>query len=221
LFPLRADLRKIMSEGVMDKIERGFSRLVRRDYYDRCYYTGECYSSWDTWGRWVALAVIILLFFLVVGCCGLITSRRRRRAGLQPVYGTAWMAPPKYSPHDVHQFQTYPPQHYPPQHQGPYTQYYAPTTPAPAYSPGQQGQNSGTPGLSGGNYHAAGAEDTQGQQGQYHPPTAAPLRSPEPVPHSPVTGHQTGETLAHSTGSNNPYHSPPSGMPQAHVGGKV
>ncbi|PWW75150.1 hypothetical protein C7212DRAFT_296587 [Tuber magnatum] len=211
-----------MSEGVMDKIERAFSRVVRRDYYDHCYYTGDCYSSWDSWGRWVALSVIIVFFFLVVGCCGIITSRRRRRAGLQPVYGTAWMAPPKYTPQDVHQFQTYPPQHYPPQPSGPYTQYYAPAAPAPAYSPGQQGQNPGAPGLAGGNYHAAGTEDTHGQQGQYFPQPVAPLRSPEPVAHSPVTGQQTGETvLTHSTGSNNPYNPPPSGMPQAHIGGKV
>jgi len=201
----------------MDKIERGFSRVVRRDYYDRCYYSGDCYSTWDSWGRWVALTVIIVFFFLVVGCCGLITSRRRRRAGMQPVYGTAWMAPPKYTPHDVHQFQTYPPQHYPPQQSGPYTQYYAPTQPAPAYSPGQQNHNPGTPAPAGGNYHAAGMEDTQRQQGQYFSPPPVPLGSP-----APVVGHQTGETvLTHPTGSNNPYNTPPNGMPQTHVGGKV
>ncbi|KAG0643777.1 chitin synthesis regulation, resistance to congo red-domain-containing protein [Tuber brumale] len=209
-----------MSEGVTDKIERGFSRVVRRDYYDRCYY--DCYSSWDNWGRWVALTVIVVFFFLVVACCGLITSRRRRRAGMQPVYGTAWMAPPKYTPHDVHQFQTYPPQHYPPLQSGPYAQYYTPTHPAPAYSPAQQNHNPSTPGLAGGNYHAAGMEDPQGQQGQYSSPPPAPLGNPEPVAHVPVDGHQTGETvLTHSTGSNNPYSAPPSGMPQAHIGGKV
>ncbi|KAG0136858.1 hypothetical protein HOY82DRAFT_622367 [Tuber indicum] len=204
----------------MDKIERGFSRVFRRDYYDRCDF-GDCYSSWDSWGRWVALTVIVVFFFLVVACCGLITSRRRRRAGMQPVYGTAWMAPPKYTPHDVHQFQTYPPQHYPPQQLGPYAQYYAPTQPAPAYSPGQQNHDPGAPGHAGGNYHAAGVEDPRGQQRYFSPPPV-PLGSPEPATHAPVNGHQTGETVfTHSTGSNNPYSAPPSGMPQAHVEGKV
>lgn len=213
-----------MSEAMMDKVEGGFSRVFRRDYsYNGCYYAGDCYSSWDNWGRWVALAVIIVFFFIVIACCGLITSRRRRRMGMQPVYGTAWMAPPKYTPHDVHQFQTYPPQHFPPQQSDPYTQYYAPTTPAPPYYPSQRNNVPDTPGLAGGNYHAAGTEDTpQGQQGQRFSPPPVPLRSPEPAARSPVAGHQTGETvLTHSTGSNNPYYAPPSGMPQAHVEGKV
>ncbi|RPA95914.1 hypothetical protein L873DRAFT_1696366 [Choiromyces venosus 120613-1] len=202
----------------MDKIERGFSRVVRRDYWDdQCYYAGDCYSTWNSWGRWVALAVIIVFFFIVVGCCGLITSRRRRHAGMQPIYGTAWMAPPKYTAHDVHQFQAYPPQHYPPQ--GPYTPYYAPTTPAPPYSQNRQ-QYPGTPGLAGGNYHATGTQEAP--EGQYFPPPPVPPTSPEAAAHVPVAGHQTGETVVtHSTGTNNPYYAPPSGMPQAHVGGKM
>lgn len=55
-----------------------------QDYY------GNCYSAWDSWIRWVVLAVIIALFLLLFIGCSCLSARRRHRAGLQPYYGTGW-----------------------------------------------------------------------------------------------------------------------------------
>jgi len=56
---------------------------------DRCDIYGNCYySTWDNWGRWVAL-VLIVIFFLLVGLG--FSTRPRRRRGMAPMYGTGWM----------------------------------------------------------------------------------------------------------------------------------
>jgi len=73
--------------------------LAKRQYgygYNDCRYysSGSCRSGWYRWGRWVALGVIIVVFLLLLFACSCITSRRRRRRGLQPMYGTGWMAKP-------------------------------------------------------------------------------------------------------------------------------
>jgi len=62
-----------------------YSGCSNVDQYGNCYY-----SSWDIWGRWVALAciVVFVLFLAVVFSC--INARRRRRRGLPPRYGTGW-----------------------------------------------------------------------------------------------------------------------------------
>jgi hypothetical protein len=70
---------------------------------------GDCYSRWNTWGRWVALAVVVVAFILLAflfsyvplfpsPCVPPLTpinrrynSRRRRRRGMAPMYGTGWM----------------------------------------------------------------------------------------------------------------------------------
>jgi hypothetical protein len=57
------------------------------DQYGNCYY-----SSWDTWGRWVALACIIVFVLFVAVLFSCINARRRRRQGLPPRYGTGWTA---------------------------------------------------------------------------------------------------------------------------------
>ena len=57
------------------------------DRYGRSY---RCNSSWNSWGRWVALGVILvgaLVFFFLCSC---ISARRRRKRGHQPFYGTGW-----------------------------------------------------------------------------------------------------------------------------------
>jgi len=62
------------------------SMLNKRDN-TYCDYYG-CYSStWDNWGRWVALVVIILFFVIIA----FLFSRRRRRQGRAPMYGTGWI----------------------------------------------------------------------------------------------------------------------------------
>jgi len=59
--------------------------LAKRSY---CNINGQCYyTTWDSWGRWVALAVIVVVFILLA----FLFSRRRRRRGMAPMYGTGWM----------------------------------------------------------------------------------------------------------------------------------
>jgi len=50
----------------------------------------QCNSTWDTWGRWTALAVIVVVVLLLAFLFSCINSRRRRRRGLAPMYGTGW-----------------------------------------------------------------------------------------------------------------------------------
>jgi len=110
-----------------------------------------CHSSWHSWARWVVAASLIIGFFLLLAGFALATSRRRRNRGLQPYYGTAWLAPNRpYPPQQYGQTGgypggyppgQYPPGQYPPG-QGPNEHYTAPyyaSTPAPPYSPPQDG----------------------------------------------------------------------------------
>ncbi|KAJ6086167.1 hypothetical protein N7486_010448 [Penicillium sp. IBT 16267x] len=55
-------------------------------------------STWDSWGRWVAFAVIVGIAFLVFFAFACFNARRRRAHGRQPISGTAWMAPPPGPP---------------------------------------------------------------------------------------------------------------------------
>ncbi|KAK4635068.1 hypothetical protein CLAFUW4_00084 [Fulvia fulva] len=62
-------------------------------------------SGWRKWGRWVLLGVT--LAFMIAFVAGFvafsyISSRRRAKAGLRPVYGTGWAAPPPYQVRDPH-----------------------------------------------------------------------------------------------------------------------
>ncbi|KAI0383779.1 chitin synthesis regulation, resistance to congo red-domain-containing protein [Hypomontagnella monticulosa] len=77
-------------------LEQISAQLAKRQRYcddDEYLRYGQCYSAWNWYGRWIFAAVVIVLvlaIFLIWAC---INSRRRRRAGLQPMYGTGWMAP--------------------------------------------------------------------------------------------------------------------------------
>jgi len=83
-----------------------------------CDYYGNCYSTWNSWGRWVALVIVIAALVLLAFSLSCINSRRRRRQGIQPMYGTGWMAkPPPYGHYN-----------YPPNNQ-PGTYNYAPAPP--------------------------------------------------------------------------------------------
>ncbi|KAI1208767.1 chitin synthesis regulation, resistance to congo red-domain-containing protein [Annulohypoxylon truncatum] len=64
-------------------------RYCDNGYYDRY---GNCYSAWNWYGRWIFAAVVIVLILAVFFLWACINSRRRRRQGLQPMYGTGWMA---------------------------------------------------------------------------------------------------------------------------------
>jgi len=60
---------------------------------DGYYYSYNCGNSrWDTWGRWVALAVIVVVVLLLAFLFSCYNTRRRRRRGMAPMYGTGWMA---------------------------------------------------------------------------------------------------------------------------------
>ncbi|PQE15485.1 Chitin synthesis Congo red RCR protein [Rutstroemia sp. NJR-2017a WRK4] len=83
---------------------------------------GTCYrtSTWDNWGRWVALAVIVVAFILLAFALSCINSRRRRRRGVAPMYGTAWMAaPPPYGQQQHYPNQPYNGAHAPPMYTPP------------------------------------------------------------------------------------------------------
>ncbi|KAF2687823.1 hypothetical protein K458DRAFT_385394 [Lentithecium fluviatile CBS 122367] len=95
----------------------------------RCYYSnGYRYcdrSAWNSWVRWVVLAVVIIGFFLLFVLCSCITARRRRKAGAKPFYGTGWAARPgQYNAqpyYNQNQYHAPPPQYSAnPQQPGPY-----------------------------------------------------------------------------------------------------
>jgi hypothetical protein len=65
------------------------------------YYYDNCYSAWDSWARWLVLALIILGSLLIFFLFSCITARRRRRMGYAPYRGTGWAlgrTPPGHGP---------------------------------------------------------------------------------------------------------------------------
>jgi len=87
---------------------------------------GNCYSTtWDSWGRWAATALIIVFFISIFCLCACVSARRRRRFGRTPMYGTGFFAGPQ-----PQQEQPY----YPPQQNNPNT-YYAYQEPVPTTAP--------------------------------------------------------------------------------------
>jgi len=100
--------------------------LVARQYYNNVCYNSvgqpyNCQSSWNNWGRWVALAIILIGAFLIFFLCSCFSARRRRRAGRQPMYGTGWVGrtpwghgPATYNPNYQTQQPSYNQQQAPP-----------------------------------------------------------------------------------------------------------
>jgi len=98
---------------------------IFRRYYYTCDVYGDCYySTWDSWGRWVLLGGVLVFVFFLAFILTAVRSRRRRRAGLQPYYGTGWIAgrAPVYN------------------NPG----YYGPPAPAPPYTAPVNNQHTGT-----------------------------------------------------------------------------
>ncbi|KAI2784846.1 chitin synthesis regulation, resistance to congo red-domain-containing protein [Daldinia loculata] len=80
---------------LIDLVSAQLAGLAKRDGVcrDNEYYRyGRCYSAWYWYGRWIFAAVVIALIIAVLFFMVCVTSRRRRRRGLQPMYGTGWMA---------------------------------------------------------------------------------------------------------------------------------
>jgi len=143
--------------------------LLSRRYY--CDYNGYCYNStWNDWGRWAALGVIICVVIILAFIFSCFNSRRRRRRGLQPMYGTGWMANKPQQGQYGNTQNYYPNQPY---NNGPHA-------PAPPYSPGPIGnQQTGNTFNSNDGYYGAphgqyGGEqpgfELQQPQNSYQPP---------------------------------------------------
>lgn len=150
-------------------------------------------SPFFTWILWfiigiIGLALLVVLF--VCSCC----ARRRRRRGMQPMYGTGWMAPAgKFGPQNTQEMHGY--------QQGYNGQGYAPQgydargygqaggypPPPPAYGYAQQPQNTGTTFHGHDGYYQDPSQLPQ-QYGVQQPPAAYQPSGPyEPPPGPPPT----------------------------------
>ncbi|RDL36948.1 uncharacterized protein BP5553_04381 [Venustampulla echinocandica] len=131
--------------------------LTKRLYYD-CDADGYCRSTWNTWGRWVALAVIIVVFFLLALTLSCYNSRRRRRRGMAPMYGTGWMGGKPPTDQQYGNTNNY----YP-------NQPYYGGAPAPPYSPPIPNQTTGTTFDSNHGYYGNQGIELQPPQSSYQP----------------------------------------------------
>lgn len=78
-------MQDMLMDEVLNRIGKRYVCSYGYDVY------GDCYSRWNTWGRWVALAVVVVAFILLAFLFSRYNSRRRRRRGMAPMYGTGWM----------------------------------------------------------------------------------------------------------------------------------
>ncbi|KAJ5783642.1 uncharacterized protein N7518_009319 [Penicillium psychrosexuale] len=134
----------------------------------------DCYSTWDSWGRWVAFAVIVGVAFLIFFGFACFNARRRRTHGQRPLTGTGWMAPPPGPP----------PPNQPIYQQPPYGDPYYQQNAPPQYTPNPQ------------NYGYFGAQNAPPQQQGIElqqPPNAYTANSPHgyaPPPGPPPNGNK-------------------------------
>ncbi|TAQ83271.1 hypothetical protein B7494_g8405 [Chlorociboria aeruginascens] len=149
--------------------------LSRRDNFDNCDQFGNCYSNstWNNWGRWVALVVIIAFFIILALLFSCFSSRRRRRRGLAPMYGTGWMAKPPQGNYGQ------PPYYAHDQYNG---------APPPVYSPPLNNQSTGNTFNSNDGYYAHHPNGGQQSGIELQPPqhTFQPQREYEPVYATPA-----------------------------------
>ncbi|CAK4031730.1 hypothetical protein AC578_245 [Lecanosticta acicola] len=102
----------------------------------RCYQNGDgtssCYDSyWDSWVRWLVLALIIIGAFLIFFLFSCVSARRRRQYGHQPYRGTGWALGRTPAGHGAPTYTQQP--HY--ANQGPYYNNSNNPAPPPAYTP--------------------------------------------------------------------------------------
>lgn len=148
------------------------SQIVKRYCSSSYAYTyDDCYSTWNDWGRWVALAVIVVVVLLVAFLFSCFNNRRRRRQGALPMYGTGWIPgskPPQYGQHNQNYYPNQP---------------YNGGAPAPPYSPPPVGtQHTGTTFNSNEGYYGAHNNiEMQPPQSTYQP-----QRGGDPVYEAPM-----------------------------------
>jgi len=138
------------------------ANLAERAYCPYGYgYGGGCYSTWDYYGRWIFAAVAVFVFILILFIWACVNSRRRRKRGVQPMYGTGWMANGQYGHHQQNNPNAYHP-------------------PPPAYG-AQQGQaypmenqNTGATFRTADGYYGAGQQQEGVHKGDYAPPPGPP-----------------------------------------------
>jgi len=133
--------------------------LAKRYY---CNVYGQCYSTWNSWGRWVALAVVVGAFIILAFLFSCYNSRRRRRRGMAPMYGTGWMGGNWNNKPPAGQQYGAPGQYYSnePYHGG---------AAAPPYSPPVPSQATGTTFNSNDGYYGQNAYELQHPQSSYQP----------------------------------------------------
>lgn len=136
-----------------------FRRYICDDNYPNDY---NCNSSWNTWGRWVAAGVILAIGLIAFFLIAWLNARRRRRRGLHPIAGTAWMAPPAYTPGA--EYQQPPPQYYNGPPQGP---------PPNSYYGGREPNNNNIELQQPGNAYYQGGDNV------YQPPPGPPPNKPK------------------------------------------
>lgn len=145
--------------------------MANRCYSDRFGNVRCNRSAWNSWVRWVVLAVVVVGFLLLFILCSCITARRRRKAGRTPYYGTGWANRPMPGFNNNNNAQPY----------------YANQQPAPPYSAQMQPQSNqgyygnGANGANGANQSYYGQQSgveapqpTYGNTGGYAPPPGPP-----------------------------------------------
>ncbi|QQK45538.1 Chitin synthesis regulation, Congo red resistance, RCR protein [Penicillium digitatum] len=144
--------------------------VIHPRYCSGYYGDEDCYSTWDSWGRWVAFAVIVGVAFLLFFGFACFNARRRRTHGQRPIIGTGWMAPPPGPP----------PPNQPIYQQPPYGDPYYQQNAPPQYSPNPQ------------HHGYFGAQSPPQQQGieLQQPPNAYGAHGYAPPPGPPPNGNK-------------------------------
>ncbi|KAI9788150.1 MAG: hypothetical protein M1816_007196 [Peltula sp. TS41687] len=141
------------------------------------------YSPWDSWGRWLFLAVVVG-FVLLMFLASCLSARRRRNRGLSPFRGTGWLAgkpPPGHGPAVYTGGQQG-------DQQGPYPQFTGNTAAPPYNAPPNDSYQTGHTGANAGYY----GPQQGGIELQTPPNTYQPQQGGEPVyapPPGPPPAH--------------------------------
>jgi len=163
---------------VQDFLAKRQSSIHSRYYCNNVDIYGNCVSTWNTWGRWVALGVIVACFIILAFLFSCYSNRRRRRRGMAPMYGTGWMGNSWNKPPGGQQYGGAPGAYY--SHE-PYN-----GGAAPPYSPPMPNQATGTTFNSNDGYYGQHAYGQQGYELQQPQSSYQPQRGGDPVYEAPL-----------------------------------